>query len=64
MESYGLLEATKAFPEVQTLVIRGISDMCDGGLKELVGASESAAAFCFQVLSQLDLGPLKKKRRL
>jgi hypothetical protein len=54
MEGYGFLEALRPFPEIDSLVVRGISDLCDGGIKRLDLAAPNAAAFCFQVLSELD----------
>ena len=66
MEGYGFLQSCHQHPEMNNLVIRGISDLLDSkdetdkkGSQEIAAAS--AAAFTFQVLSNLDLQRQKKK---
>ena len=50
MESFGFHEAMKSFPLIQAMAIRGISDLADGGEKDLGIASRNAAAFAFDLL--------------
>lgn len=62
MEGYGFLQATRANPQVEALVIRGISDLLDGkqeadaaNFQEL--AAQHASAFAFEILSKFDEMP-------
>lgn len=59
MESDGILKAVRANPEINTLIIRGISDLIDKkGEADAAGNQEIAArhasAFAFQVLAELE----------
>jgi nucleoside phosphorylase len=58
MEGYGFLTAMRRFPVVETIVVRGVSDLLSdkadadaSGSQELAAAN--AAAFAFEVLAQL-----------
>ena len=60
MESHGVLKAVRANPEINALIVRGISDLIDkkgeadaAGLQEI--AARHASAFAFQVLAKLEL---------
>ena len=63
MEGYGFLSAAFAYPNIQAIVIRGISDLIEGknadapqeGTEEerQERASQNASAFAFEVLSKL-----------
>ena len=65
MEGYGFLQAAFAYPGIQTLVIRGISDLIEDknaddpekGNEEnrQERASQNASAFAFEVLSKLEV---------
>ena len=65
MEGYGFLQAAFAYPNIQTLVIRGISDLIEDknaddpekGNEEnrQERASQNASAFAFEVLSKLEV---------
>src|SRR5665647_1637365 len=64
MEGYGFLKAAYANPQVDALVIRGISDLIDNkdkadkaGFQKL--ASRHASAFAFQVLAKLCIEPVQ-----
>ncbi len=66
MEGFGFLQSCHQYPEMNSLVVRGISDLLDDksetdieGSQEI--AATSAAAFTFQVLSSLDLHGQRKK---
>ena len=57
MEGKGFLSATHAYPHIEALIVRGISDLIDDkdkaekqGYQEI--ASSNASAFAFEVLSQ------------
>jgi nucleoside phosphorylase len=60
MEGYGFLHATFADPNIQAIVIRGISDLIDGKNDASIEseeirqerASRHASAFAFQILSE------------
>lgn len=57
MEGYGFLKATHAHPEVQSLVVRGISDLLDGKSETDAQnwqqrAARNASAFAFEVLAK------------
>lgn len=64
MEGYGVLSAAFAYPQVQAMVIRGISDLIDGKNDDSVEpesvrqerASAHASAFAFEVLAKLKIG--------
>jgi nucleoside phosphorylase len=68
MEGYGFLQAVYGNPNVDALIIRGISDLIEGKSEaDTVGSQELAArhasAFAFEVLSRLsqdDLGRISK----
>ncbi|MGB0383442.1 MAG: tetratricopeptide repeat protein [Ardenticatenaceae bacterium] len=69
MEGYGFLQAVQAYPQVQALVIRGISDLIDGksqadaeGWQET--ASRHASAFAFEVLAKWKPAPLPGLRQV
>jgi len=58
MESHGVLKAVRANPEINTLIIRGISDLIDDKTQaDAAGSQEKAAlhasAFAFQMLAEL-----------
>lgn len=60
MEGYGFLLAAHAHPQIEALVVRGISDRLDGkqeadaaNMQQI--AAQHASAFAFQVLATLDL---------
>jgi nucleoside phosphorylase len=60
MEGYGFLSAAHSNPQVEALVIRGISDLLDDkstadsrDSQEM--AARAASAFCFEVLAHLDV---------
>ncbi|NEZ58692.1 5'-methylthioadenosine/S-adenosylhomocysteine nucleosidase [Adonisia turfae] len=65
MEGYGFLKAAFAYPDIQTLVIRGISDLIkDKNADDPVEgneedrqerASQNASAFAFEILSKLEV---------
>lgn len=60
MEGYGFLLAAHAYPQVEALVVRGISDRLDGKQEADAAnmqqvAAQHASAFAFQVLATLDL---------
>lgn len=65
MEGYGFLQAAFAYSNIQTLVIRGISeliedknagDLVQGNEKDRQArASQNASAFAFEVLSKLEI---------
>jgi nucleoside phosphorylase len=62
MEGAGFLEAIDRFSSIDGIVIRGISDLLDGKSRsDREGwqhqAAANAAAFAFQLLYDLDLGP-------
>ncbi len=66
MEGFGFLQSCHQYPGMDSLVVRGISDLLDdkaetdkGGSQKI--AATSAAAFTFQVLSSLDLRHQRKK---
>ncbi|MEQ8467417.1 phosphorylase family protein [Coleofasciculus sp. E1-EBD-02] len=58
MESHGFLKAVRANPEINALIIRGISDLIDGKSNaDAAGSQEKAAqhasAFAFEILAKL-----------
>ncbi|NER46492.1 MAG: phosphorylase [Symploca sp. SIO1A3] len=61
MEGFGFLSAAFAYPNIQAIVIRGISDLIEGKNDDSIEpeairqekASEHASAFAFQVLTKL-----------
>lgn len=58
MESHGFLKAVRANPEINALIIRGISDLIDGKSNaDATGSQEKAArqasAFAFEILAKL-----------
>jgi len=62
MESRGVLEALRANPEINALIIRGISDLIEGksnadnaGFQKI--AARHASAFAFQILAKLKSNP-------
>ncbi|NEP61049.1 MAG: 5'-methylthioadenosine/S-adenosylhomocysteine nucleosidase [Symploca sp. SIO2G7] len=60
MESHGVLKAVRANPEINALIIRGISDLIDGKTQgDAAGSQEKAArhasAFAFEVLAKLNV---------
>ncbi len=65
MESHGVLKAVRAHPEINALIVRGISDLIDKkGEADTAGNQEIAArhasAFAFQVLAKLELEKAEK----
>ncbi len=69
MEGHGFLHATHAHPEVETLIIRGISDLIDGKRQadaenSQEAAAQHASAFAFEILARLDAGAWKNHRSL
>ncbi|MEL7353935.1 MAG: phosphorylase [Cyanobacteria bacterium P01_A01_bin.116] len=66
MEGYGFLNAAFAYPNIKTMVIRGISDLIkDKNADDLVEgneekrqerASQNASAFAFEVLAKIESG--------
>jgi len=62
MESHGFLKAVRANPEINALIIRGISDLIDAksnadatGSQEM--AARHASAFAFEILAKLNVTP-------
>jgi nucleoside phosphorylase len=62
MESHGFLKAVRANPEINALIIRGISDLIEGksnadaaGSQEI--AARNASAFAFEILAKLNVNP-------
>ncbi|NEQ68925.1 MAG: 5'-methylthioadenosine/S-adenosylhomocysteine nucleosidase [Symploca sp. SIO2D2] len=63
MEGFGFLSAAFAYPNIQAIVIRGISDLIDGKNDDALEpeevrqekASHHASAFAFQVLSKFQV---------
>jgi nucleoside phosphorylase len=60
MEGYGFLQATRANPQVEALVIRGISDLLDGKQEADAAnfqefAAQHASAFAFGILAKFDV---------
>ncbi|MEQ8465701.1 5'-methylthioadenosine/S-adenosylhomocysteine nucleosidase family protein, partial [Coleofasciculus sp. E1-EBD-02] len=62
MESHGVLKALRANPEINALIIRGISDMIEGkgnaddaGFQKI--AAQNASAFAFEILAKLKINP-------
>jgi len=63
MEGYGFLSAAFAYPNIQAIVIRGISDLIDGKNDDAIEpeqirqekASFNASAFAFEILSKLEI---------
>jgi len=63
MEGFGFLSAAFAYPDMQAVVIRGISDLIEGKNDDSVEpenirqlkASQHASAFAFEVLSKLKI---------
>lgn len=58
MEGLGFLEACRAYPQIQSLLIRGISDLVDAkGISDSLGsqeyASNNAAIFLFALIDQI-----------
>ena len=65
MQGHGVLKAVRANPEINALIVRGISDLIDkkgevdaAGLQET--AARHASAFAFQILEKLGLEKAKK----
>jgi len=62
MEGFGFLNAAFAYPEIQAVVIRGISDLIEGKNDDSVEpednrqvkASQHASAFAFEILAKLE----------
>lgn len=59
MEGWGFLQATHAYPHIDALIIRGISDLIDAkNMTDAAGSQEIAArhasAFAFEILAKLD----------
>lgn len=64
MEGYGFLEALRAYPQIDALIVRGISDMVDNKTEADAKhyqevAARHAAAFSFEVLAKLDVDVLQ-----
>jgi nucleoside phosphorylase len=64
MEGHGFLQATHANPQVESLIIRGISDLIDDKRQADAEsgqqvAAEHASAFAFEILAKLDPQVLK-----
>jgi uncharacterized protein len=60
MEGYGFLEALHSYPQIDALIIRGISDRIDDkaeadALNYQQIAAQHAAAFAFEVLAKMDM---------
>ncbi len=67
MESYGFLLAAHFYPEVDALVIRGISDRINNKKRTDSNDSQAlaahhASAFAFEVLAKVDIIDLQQKR--
>ncbi|MUG95967.1 hypothetical protein F7734_27895 [Scytonema sp. UIC 10036] len=63
MESHGVLKAVRANPEIDVLIVRGISDLIkDKEKDDETGSQETAArhasAFAFEILAKLELNEL------
>ncbi len=59
MEGYGFLEALRAYPHTDALIIRGISDRIDDkteadAMSYQEVAAQHAAAFAFEILAKMD----------
>ena len=62
MEGFGFLSAAFAYPSVKAIVIRGISDLVEGGNEDSIEteklrqrrAAHHASAFAFEILAKLD----------
>jgi hypothetical protein len=69
MEGYGFLSAAFAYPNIQAIVIRGISDLIDGKNDDAIEpeqirqekASFHASAFAFEILSKLEIASPESK---
>ena len=69
MEGYGVLSAAFAYPHIQAMVIRGISDLIDGKNDDSVEpesvrqerASAHASAFAFEMLAKLKIDSQKQR---
>ncbi|MBD2181860.1 5'-methylthioadenosine/S-adenosylhomocysteine nucleosidase [Planktothrix sp. FACHB-1355] len=64
MESHGVLKAVRANPEINALIIRGISDLIEGKSNaDAAGSQETAArhasAFAFEILAKLTLDEVR-----
>lgn len=63
MEGRGLFRATRAYPHIDVLIIRGISDLIEGKQEADAGnfqqiAARHASAFAFEILAKIDIpGP-------
>jgi nucleoside phosphorylase len=60
MEGHGFLQAVRANPQVEALVIRGISDLLDGKQKADAASSQEfaaqhASAFAFEMLAKFSM---------
>jgi nucleoside phosphorylase len=67
MESYGFLLAAHFYPEVDALVIRGISDRINNKRRTDSNDSQTlaarhASAFAFEILAKVDLADLQRHR--